>query len=79
MVCIFWTLGAYPYIDNDNVLVTGFMVPAIAFFFLNVFIIYMKNGYFFVEDTYGINRNFKAHNKRVDLLKVKARGLRSKL
>lgn len=77
MVCIFWALSAYPYLDNNNVLVSGFMLPAIAFFFLNVFIIYMKNGYYFVEDTDGIIRNTKAHNKRVDLLKEKARKLRT--
>ena len=69
LVCVSWTIGIYSFLQNDNVLVSGLMLPAIAFFFVNVFIIYMRNNYHFLEDTAGINKSFLAHNKRVDLLK----------
>ena len=78
-IAIFWSLGLYPLMDSKNVLVSGFMVPAIIFFFLNVVIVYIKNGYFFVEDIPGINRNNLAHNKRVDSLKIKAKELHKKI
>ena len=79
ILCIFWTLGAYPFFDQKNVLVTGFCLPAILFCFFNVFIIYVNNNFYFIEDTDGINRRIVAHNKRVDALKKKARLLRKVL
>lgn len=39
----------------------------------------MRNGYYFLEDVPGINRNTVAHNKRVDDLKAKARTLRDQI
>lgn len=79
ILCIFWTLGAYPFFNHKNVIVTGFCLPAILFCFFNIVIVYVKNGYFFIEDTDGINRNILAHNKRVDVLKSKARELRKEI
>ena len=79
ILCIFWTLGAYPFFDHKNVLVTGFVLPAILFCFFNVFIVYVRNNFYFIEDTYGLNRSITAHNKRVDILKKKARELRNKI
>ena len=79
VLCIFWTLGLYPFFDNKNVIITGFILPLILFFFFNIFIVYFKNNFYFVEDLDGINRNIDAHNKRVDILKTKARTLRNKI
>ena len=69
----------YPFFDNKNVIITGFMVPLILFFFFNIIITYFKNNFYFVEDIDGINRNIDAHNKRVNILKKKARDLRNKI
>ena len=47
------------------------------FFFFNIVIVYINNNFYFVEDVDGINRNIKAHNKRVDILKEKANKLKA--
>lgn len=74
---IFWTLGFYAFIKDKIILVTGFILPAIMFFFFNIVIVYIINNFYFVEDVNGINRNIKAHNKRVDHLREKANKLKA--
>ena len=66
ILSIFWTLGAYPFFDHKNVLVMGFIIPAILFCFFNIFIVYVKNDYYFIENVKAINHHIVAHNKRVD-------------
>ena len=73
---IFWTLGFYAFIKDKIILITGFILPAIMFFFFNIVIVYIINNFYFVEDVNGINRNIKAHNKRVEVLKEKANKLK---
>ena len=75
LICVLWTLVAYPFFDHKNVLVTGFVLPAILFCFFNIFIVYERNNYHFIEDVDGLNDAIKTHNKRVDTLKKKARDL----
>ena len=79
VVTCLWTLGLNILFDSDTLLLTGFFVPAILFFYLNIVQIYVRNNYFFVEDVDGINREVDARNKRVEELKVKARVLREKI
>jgi len=79
ILCIFWTLGIYEAYPYDIVLLSGLMVPVIAFFTLNIIQIYIRNNYYFVEDVSGMNRKIEAHNKRVDALKTKGRELRDKI
>ena len=52
------------------------MTPAIGFFFFNIIEIYIRNSYFFLVDTDGINRSIVAHNKRVDDIKARGREIR---
>jgi hypothetical protein len=62
LIVTFWVLVVYPFVDDPNLLVSGFFIPAILFFFLNIVITYIKNGYFFVEDIEGLNREIRYHN-----------------
>jgi len=62
LIVIFWVLVIYPFVLEPNLLVSGFFIPAIFFFFLNIVITYIKNNYFFVEDTDGLNRDIMYHN-----------------
>ena len=77
ILAIFWTLGAYTFFEDTLVLVLGFIMPAILFCFFNIFIVYVKNGYFYIENTASLNHYISAHNKRVDILKIKAKKLRT--
>lgn len=79
MIGVFWTLGAYPLFDDPAVLAAGFCIPAILFCLFNVIITYVQNNYYFLEDTAGLNRHIKAHNKRVVSLKKKAKELQIKI
>jgi len=44
------------------VIINGLLLPAIFYFYFRVVVIYIRNNYFFIEDTDGINRNIVAHN-----------------
>ena len=66
MAAVLWSFGIYFITESTNVLVSGFFVPAIMFFFFNIIIVYIKNDYSFIEDVNNLNRKINDHNKRVD-------------
>ena len=74
-----WTLVAYDFYRHKNILVTGFLVPAILFCFFKIVIVYIKNNYSFLENIDQINYGIDARNKRVDVLRKKARVLRDQI
>ena len=78
-ISIFWTLVCYIFFENKLVLVLGFITPFILFCFFNIFIVYVKNGYFFIENITSLNYHISAHNKQVDLLMIKAKKLRTEI
>ena len=79
IIAICWTLGLYPMFDRKVLLVCGFFLPAIIFCFLNIFIIYTKNGYYFIENVALKNKHITMHNKFVDKLKEKAKALKARI